>query len=162
MAAIALLLAGNGGGVSAQPSPPSLRAQIEVSMSAERVVEVDGPDGSKSSRLVAATAPAPGEELVYTVSFWNTGGALADGVRITSPIPPEARYVEGTAYGPGCEVLFSADGGRSFGAPDELRITDAAGARAAAASDYTHIRWVLATPLAPGAKGFARFRAVGR
>lgn len=160
--AIALLLAASAGAVSAQSSSVQLRAQIDVSISAERIVEVEGPDGTKRNQLVAATTPAAGEELIYTVSFANTGGALADGVRVTSPIPPEASYVDGTAYGPGCDVLFSVDGGRSFGAPNELRVADESGSRAAAASDYTHIRWVLSTPLAPGAKGFARFRAVGR
>lgn len=163
LARCALLLAVFGTGSVLGQTGASLRARVEVSTVAERIVEVDGPDGAKSNQLVAVAAPTPGEEIIYTVTFTNTGGAVADGVRITSPIPPEVRYLEGTAYGPGCDVLFSVDGGRSFGAPAELRVTGAAGARATAeASNYTHIRWVLVTPLAPGAKGFARFRAVGR
>jgi hypothetical protein len=60
-------------------------------------------------------------------------------------------------------VLFSVDGGRTFGQPNELTVPAADGSRrAAAAEDYTHIRWRLKTPLPAGATGFARFRAVAR
>jgi hypothetical protein len=60
-------------------------------------------------------------------------------------------------------VLYSIDGGRSFGLPEELLVTSGDGApRTADAGEYTHIRWLLAKPLAPGATGFARFRAVRR
>ena len=60
-------------------------------------------------------------------------------------------------------MLYSVDGGRTFGQPRELYVGVAEGSRRlAAADDYTHIRWLLRAPLAPGAKGFARFRAVLR
>ncbi len=58
-------------------------------------------------------------------------------------------------------MLFSVDGGRTYGAPKELTVKAADGSqRTADAADYTHIRWVLKAPLDAGAKGFARFRAV--
>jgi hypothetical protein len=87
----------------------------------------------------------------------------AEGVRITSPIPPGLRYVDGSAVGPGSIVLFSVDDGLTFGAPSELLMPDAdARFRRADAADFTHVRWILKAPLAAGATGFARFRAVQR
>jgi hypothetical protein len=57
-------------------------------------------------------------------------------------------------------VLFSVDGGETFGLPNELAVADGDEARrAAAVADYTHVRWVLTAPLAARATGFARFRA---
>jgi hypothetical protein len=97
------------------------------------------------------------------VKFKNASGGLVDDVRITKPVPPGVRYVAGTASGPGCEVLFSVDGGRTFGQAKELTVGAPDGTRRAAdPDDYTHIRWRLRTPLAADAAGFVRFRAVAR
>jgi len=68
-----------------------------------------------------------------------------------------------SASGPGSEVLFSVDNGRSFGRPDELTLAALnGGVRGAEPADYTHVRWVLRAPLDAGATGIARFRAVPR
>jgi uncharacterized repeat protein (TIGR01451 family) len=114
--------------------------------------------------LLAPTAvPQPGDALIYTVRFKNTDAALMDGVRITKPVPPGVRYVADSASGPGCDVLFSVDGGRTFGRPAELSVVAEDGARRPASpDDYTHIRWRLRTPLAAEATGFVRFRALAR
>ena len=73
------------------------------------------------------------------------------------------QYVAHSASGPGSDVLFSVDNGRTFGRPDELTIVAAdGGTRTAAAADYTHVRWVLKASLAAGATGVARYRAVPR
>lgn len=124
-----------------------------------------GPDGAGTLpvALPPETVPQAGEALVYTVRFRNSGLGLVDGVRITKPLPPEVRYVAGSASGPGCDVLFSVDGGRTFGQPSELSVRGADGAfRPAGPDDYTHIRWRLLTPLAAKGTGFVRFRALAR
>lgn len=124
-----------------------------------------GPDGAGAlpAALSPETVPQPGVALVYTVRFRNSGKGPVDGVRITKPVPPEVRYVAGSASGPGCDVLFSVDGGRTFGQPAELSVRGADGAlRPAGPEDYTHIRWRLLTPLAAQATGFVRFRALAR
>jgi hypothetical protein len=47
--------------------------------------------------------------------------------------------------------------------PNELGVVAADGARrAATAADYTHVRWLIKAPLAPGARAFVRFRATVR
>jgi uncharacterized repeat protein (TIGR01451 family) len=110
--------------------------------------------------LVAAEGAG---ELVVSVAFTNASTQVVDAVRITSPVPAGARYVAGSATGPGSQALFSVDDGRTFGRPQELTVAGAEGAaRAAEAADYTHVRFVLDTPLDAGATGIVRFRAVPR
>jgi uncharacterized repeat protein (TIGR01451 family) len=112
---------------------------------------------------VGADAAAPHGELVVSVKFTNESAHVVDGVHVTSAVPAGASYVPDSASGPGAEVLFSIDGGRTFGRPDELSLTEAdGGVRAAAAAEYTHVRWILRAPLDAGASGVARFRAVRR
>jgi hypothetical protein len=120
---------------------------------------------SSTLELIAAKADddAPATELVLSVEFTNTSEQVIDAVRITSPVPPDVRYVAGSATGPGSGVLFSVDQGQTFGQPDELTIVGTDGvARAAEPADYTHVRFVLDAPLDAGALGRARFRVVPR
>jgi uncharacterized repeat protein (TIGR01451 family) len=107
--------------------------------------------------------PLSGDEVVYTIAFTNVSTTPAQNIRISTPIPPTMRYFAGTAAAPGSKVLYSVDGGRTYGAPAELFVAAPDGAtHSAEAADYTHVRWVLDAPLDAGAKGFARFRAIVR
>jgi hypothetical protein len=100
---------------------------------------------------------------VITVTFLNTTQHALDGLRITQPIPPSMRYVQGSGVGPGSEVLYSVDGGATYGQPSELGVVTADGVRrVATANDYTQVRWLIKAPLAPGARAFVRFRATVR
>jgi uncharacterized repeat protein (TIGR01451 family) len=148
----------------AQPTNTRSRASLELATRVEKIVAVDGADaGAPRTQLVPAGVVAPGDKLVLTVTFANMTTQALDGVRITQPIPPNMRYVDGSAIGPGGEVLYSVDGGASYGQPNELKVVAADGTRrAATADDYTHIRWLLEAPLESGARGFARFRAIVR
>jgi uncharacterized repeat protein (TIGR01451 family) len=149
-------------GAQAQPSDPA-QGNLELSTLVEKVVEVTQGDGATKTELVPVEVALPGDEVVYTVTFSNVSKQPADNIRITNPIPSEMRYLANTAFGPGSNVLYSVDGGLTYGAPKELTVmADDGSQRAADASDYTHIRWVLDAPLDSGAKGFARFRAVVR
>jgi hypothetical protein len=144
----ALLLGVASFGAAAEPAPAP--RHLEVSSTIERSVTADS----------AATGPA---ELVVSVKFINTTEHVIDSIRITSPVPAGAAYVPQSASGPGSEVLFSYDGGKTFGKPDELVIAGADGnALRVEAAEYTHVRFVLRAPLDTGASGVARFRAVQR
>jgi uncharacterized repeat protein (TIGR01451 family) len=127
---------------------------------------IGGPEAAAGAVALEPTTGTPGshaEVLVLSVVFSNTSPDVLDAVRITSAVPADLRYVAGTASGPGIEALFSVDGGRTFGRPNELVVTVAGGpARRADAADYTHVRFVLDAPLEAGATGTARFRAVPR
>ncbi len=98
-----------------------------------------------------------------SVHFTNESGHMVDGVRVTSPVPPDVAYVAGSATGSGSHVLYSVDQGRTFGQPAELKVAGADGSlRAATAADYTHVRFILDAALDVGASGVVRFRAVPR
>ncbi|HEX6999963.1 MAG TPA: hypothetical protein VF322_17660 [Gammaproteobacteria bacterium] len=166
-ALLALATAGVGGaGAQGTDGPPEAwqaRPSLALRVRAERLLAApaEGEEGASAQVLEPLTGrPAAGDELLYTVSFENVGGAPASDVRITQPLPDGVRYVPGTAVGPGAVASYSADGGRTFGAPDELTVSAGGARRPAEPRDYTHIRWRLPGTLAPGARGFLRFRAV--
>ena len=119
-------------------------------------------DGDAAAEQVAPSA-SPAGELIVSVRFTNTTDQVLDSIRITSPVPRDLRYVAQSASGPGSDVLFSVDGGSSFGLPEELTLpTPDGGVRGADPGEYTHVRWILRAPLDAGATGIARFRAVPR
>jgi hypothetical protein len=136
---------------------------LVVSSTLERIVDAAAEGGAAAVRIAAATVASHADQLMVSVKFTNTGASSVDAVRITIPVPADVQYVPGSASGPGSEVLFSVDSGRTFALPRELKLPAADGrTRTAAASDYTHVRWVLHAPLDAGAIGVARFRAVPR
>ena len=145
---------------------PSARARagLELATRVEKIVAAAGTDKADARpQLVQAEDLSPGDALVVTVTFLNTTQHALDGVRITQPIPPSMRYLEGSGVGPGSQVLYSVDGGATYGQPNELGVVAADGVRrAATAADYTHVRWLIKAPLAPGARAFVRFRATVR
>ena len=115
--------------------------------------------GERTTELVTAETVVPGDEVVYTVSFSNVSDAPAENVVITNPLPEQLTYVGGSAFGPGADVQFSVDGGESFAAADELSVTEDGFDRPARNEDFTHIRWVMNSDIAPGEHGMAQFRA---
>lgn len=137
-------------------------ARFALETTLERVHErADG--GAPSAELEPAHDLAPGDEVIVTVTFTNVSGHPAHDVRITTRVPPALSYVAGTAVAPGARILYSIDDGARFAPQEELAVIgDDGRQRRAQAADYTHVRWVLAVPLDPGARGTARFRAVVR
>ena len=120
-------------------------------------------DDPESAQAATDLLASQADQLIVSVRFTNSSDRILDSIRITSPIPPDLRYLPNSASGPGADVLFSVDNGRSFGGPEELTLQDSDGnVRVADPADYTHVRWVLRAPLDAGASGVARFRAVPR
>jgi uncharacterized repeat protein (TIGR01451 family) len=136
--------------------------EITLSNTVQKVEYFTNELGQTESRLIEAAQVVPGDELAYTITFENVSEDVvvdAGSVVITNPIPPQVVYLEGTAFGAGTTITFSADDGSLFGSPDQLRITNDAGeARVADASEYTHIRWVFEPALEPGQRGSVSFR----
>jgi uncharacterized repeat protein (TIGR01451 family) len=110
-------------------------------------------------RMVPAKRLRQGEVVYYTVRITNPTPVFANNVLVSQRVPDNTIYMEGSASGPGTEVEFSVDGGVTFGRPESLKLGD--GTRAPP-ERYTHIRWRLKNPLAPGAVALARFQAVFR
>lgn len=135
-------------------------AAIKVTSIAQIETEVTGKDGKKTHQLTPVTKAVPGTEVIYTTTFENTLDKPAGNININNPIPNDSEYVGGSAFGKDCEILFSVDGGKTFGHAENLKIRSADGKeRTALPKEYTHIRWNYKKQLAPGKVGEVGFRA---
>jgi uncharacterized repeat protein (TIGR01451 family) len=142
--------------VSAQDDVP-----VEVTATAEVRQQVLAADGRTVMKFLPAGELKQGDELFFTLHIRNATPVVAPDVALVWPIPANTVYVARSATAPAADVSFSVDGGRTFARPKELKARDSAGQpRAATEFDYTHIRWRLRYPLAPGAVALARFRAI--
>ncbi len=132
---------------------------LEVQTTVQKEAVMTNEDGEQVTELVPAETVVPGERVIYTITFRNTGEDPADDVVITNPISEELTYVLGSAFGPGMDLQFSVDG-QSFAAADELTVVEDGETRLATPEDYTHIRWVMQSDLSAGAQGTVRFSAL--
>ncbi|WP_129647044.1 DUF11 domain-containing protein [Peristeroidobacter agariperforans] len=139
----------------ATPTLATEAVELRTQLVAE-VRETTGPAERPTFRLAPATRLSQGQVVYYTVRITNPTPVFANKVQVSQLIPANTTYLPGSAAGPGAEIEFSIDGGQTFGRPESLKQTD--GTRAPPAR-YTHIRWTLDNPLAPGATALARFRA---
>jgi uncharacterized repeat protein (TIGR01451 family) len=136
------------------------QSHIDVQTTVQKKEVFLNDTGEEEKRLVPAEKVLPGETVYYTITFTNTSDEVADNVVVTNPIAEELMYLDGSAFGPGMEIVFSVDGGETFAVADELNVTDNGETRAAEAKDFTHVRWVMQNDLAAGAQGTARFAAI--
>ena len=125
-------------------------ADIRLKAVAEVEIRVVNDKGETELKRMPATKVIPGTEVIYTITVSNLGDQSADNVVVTDPIPENTTYVARSAFGAGTTITYSVDGGKSYELADKLKIKDAAGnLRAATASDYTHVRWLLNFTLKP-------------
>lgn len=137
---------------------PNDKLELKSRVAAEEITV--NAKGEKTVKLVAADKVVPGDVMVYTNTYRNTGSEAAAKVTIVNPVPRHTSYVEGSASGEGMEITFSVDGGKSFDVPGKLTLPGADGKpRPAKATEYTHIRWTLRGALAPNKSGDVSFRA---
>lgn len=139
-------------------SPVTLTSDVKI----ERV-EVDA-NGKEKISLYAPkqVVVVPGDKVVFTLEVTNTGAQPASGFRATNPMPGPVQFV--SVAEDWAEV--SVDGGASWGKLAALKVktTPADGSapteRAADIADVTHVRWVFADAIAPGAKRKISYRGV--
>ncbi|MDZ7686202.1 MAG: hypothetical protein U5O39_15330 [Gammaproteobacteria bacterium] len=132
--------------------------QLDMSVAKEIVVEQDG---EQVRRWVEASDVQPGEKLMYTVNYVNTGDEPATEVKIENPIPDLTVYVSDSASGENSKIVFSADGGKTFASPEEVTYEVAVfgggtDRRKASPARYTNIRWLI-DEIPPGASGEVSF-----
>jgi uncharacterized repeat protein (TIGR01451 family) len=138
----------------ASSSPLEIRAVAEVE--SKSIVA-----GREVVKLIAADRVVPGDRVIYTLEVLNTGATALDAPVVVHPVPEHMQYVADTAVGPGAQVSYSVDGGRSFDRAENLKVLGSDGRpRLALAADYTHIRWQLKNSLKPNSMAFVRFRAL--
>lgn len=146
----------------AAAAPQGATIEIETDTVAAVLGTRTLPDGTRVKEWLPATDIRQGQVVYYTVKIRNPGTRAAHNVVVTKPVPVNTRYVAESAAAPGAVVSFSIDGGKTFAPARELLVRDARGVQRAAPEAYTHIRWQMRYPLAPGAIAYARFRAVFR
>lgn len=100
----------------------------------------------------------PGDRMMFTLAYNNTGSQPISGLVLDNPVPNGIAY-RGPADGsPTPEVSID---GQAYGALATLHTRAADGTlRAATADDVTHVRWRLNAPVTAGAKGQVSFQAV--
>lgn len=136
------------------------KGAVELKAVAEMEVEVINDEGQKEVQRVPAAKVVPGDIVIYTIYYTNNGADSAENFVITNPVPEHMTYLTESAGGENTEITFSVDGGKSYSIPGDLTVTDSEGnQKIAGPSDYTHIRWALNQPVAPGDTGYVYFNA---
>ncbi|MCK5236754.1 MAG: DUF11 domain-containing protein [Deltaproteobacteria bacterium] len=134
---------------------------IKLINKAEVEVTVVNKKGKKEVKLIDAALAevTPGDVVLYTILFENTGSDDLEDIVIHDPIPENTVYIGGTAKGENTDVTFSIDGGKSYDVPEKLIITESDGKkRVAKPSEYSNIRWKVNAKLSSGFKGSVSFR----
>ncbi len=138
-------------------------AEVQLSSAAFQEKEVVAKDGKKSVKREALSNATPGQEVIYVITYRNTGKEPVQNVVVNNPVPKELSYVANSALGNGTRFEASADGGKTFGVFSQLTVKGADGkVRAASGSDITNLRWTLSAPLKAGGEGDVSYRAVLR
>lgn len=144
--ALVLLFAGN-----AQAA-----GKLELAGAVYQEIEVLSPEGTPTVQRVPAARVVPGGEVVYEITYANSGDEPVTNVAIDNPVPPQLTFVD--VEGPPLTAV-SVDGGGTFGALSDLVVSDANGeTRPAAPADVTHLRWVLGE-VPPARSGKVAFKA---
>ncbi len=127
---------------------------VELVSLAEIEHVVKNADGSVTIQRQPASKVVPGDEVIYTMRYRNTGADPADDVVITNPLPEHMLLLRTDALPAGMTLTFSVDGGLAFDALSRLSVTDIHGRlRPATAADCTHLRWEFEYALDPGEAG---------
>jgi uncharacterized repeat protein (TIGR01451 family) len=147
-------------------APAAVWAQQKGAIVLKSVAEVEVTEkNDKGEKVVKRVdvekaTKAPGDTVVFTTTYTNTGQQPATGVVITNPIDEHMTYVDRSATGDNTRIEFSMDGGKTYNTPEKLTIKSAQGlVRPARAEEYTHIRWTLTKPLSAGSTGSVSFKA---
>lgn len=131
---------------------------LQLSNQVFQEIEIKGADGTTERKTVPAATVVPDTEVLYVITYQNTGDKPAENIAITNPVPAELEYVSNV--GPALVHQVSVDGGQQYGALAGLTVTGADGKpRPAKAADVTHVRWTLGSALQPGDGGKVSFKA---
>lgn len=137
------------------------QADLQLRADAFREVEVVTKTGKKEKQLQAISSAVPGQEVVYVITYRNTGAKPAERVVVSNPVPAGLVYQPGSAQGVGTKAEVSVDGGKQFAALEQLSVKNADGtSRAARAEDVTHVRWTVLQDVRPAGEGKVTYRAV--
>lgn len=134
--------------------------KIAITIKAEKEVTVTV-KGKQVKKRITAKGVQPGDEIIYTLRYVNSGTEAAKDVVISDPIPEGTAFIPGSASEVG-DLTFSIDKGKSYKKPTllsfEIKGADGRAQKKVASPDeYTDIRWTI--PSVPaGEKGAVSFK----
>jgi len=116
-----------------------------------------------SDRAAESDVILPGDVIEYALAFTNPRDIPIQDVVFTNPVPSGLVIVLGSAGADRDDVVvdYSIDDAGSWSeAPTVPEMVDGQIVeRPAPATTYTHVRWTITDPIAPGVTVTARFRA---
>lgn len=121
---------------------------------------VTGKDGLPVKKRQKVTTAVPGTEIIYVLTYRNSGSKPVSGVVVNDDVPASLAYVPGSAQGAGTRIEVSVDGGKTWGALEKLSVANPkGGTRAAEGGDVTHVRWSVLGAVPAGKDGSVSYRA---
>ena len=137
-------------------------AQASVTSLVQEIVEVRQADGTIASRRQVADNVTPGDRVAYEYRVSNANASPVERVVVTAQVSPALAIELPSVAAAGFDVVYSVDGGRSFGALASLTLMQAGRRRPARAEDITNVRWTRRAPLPVGAEDSCGFLALVR
>ena len=136
--------------------------KIEIAVQVERELVHPDSTGKKIVERKPVDIANPGDVLVYTLKATNVGEGPALEARLEDPLPPGTELILDSLDHGHATPAASLDGGKTwqpFPARVERRGSDGKVESVPAPADtYTHLRWTLADPLAPGESKNVQFK----
>ena len=135
--------------------------QLSLSVAGQEEILSMDEQGNPVIHYGDLSSVVPGDVVRYTIDYQNHGQQPADSVVITNPVPEQMHYLNGSATSQAsATITFSIDGGKSFAAPDQLTVKLAENkTRPAISEDYTHIQWLILTPVSSQERGTVGYKA---
>lgn len=123
------------------------KPKMEINITTGKIV-VETVNGSKVNKLVPTKLAASGDTLVYTLTYINRGDEAASEAIVDNPIAAGMSYIDNSASGPGADITFSIDGGKSYKKPSlltyEIKLPNGTVQKyTARPEEYSHIRWTI-------------------
>ncbi|MEZ5537494.1 MAG: hypothetical protein R3F02_17970 [Thiolinea sp.] len=126
------------------------RTLVSITSQVNELVQQVDANGQMQLAAVSPERIVPGDRVLYTTHIANNGVQASENIVVTNPIPEHVSYLGGTAQGENFTIVYSVDGGQSWGQPEQLQVRQADGQiRQAKPEEYTHIRWQYRAALQP-------------
>ncbi len=132
-------------------STPAI-AQVSLVTTSQAVKKEIDKNGVTRNVLVEPKVVVPGQPLVYTITYKNSGNQPVSNMVINNAVPKNVIF---TGFGPQSQQgVVSVDSGKTFGQLAALMVKGNNGqTRKADYKDVTHVRWTITKPVAGGTSG---------
>lgn len=148
--------------------PAAALGQPQIVLSVDVKEEISAPDAQGNPKVVRRDVERadPGDVLVYTLTYTNSGKEPAVNARVDDPIPSGTLLLPASVLGEKARVTFSADGGKTYTTYPATKLVNGPDGKPVQlpvpAESYTHIRWTAQDPIAPGESRSASFKVIVR